>query len=537
MEDGLKNNQRDLIIAAIAKRPNITRAELFGSRAKGTFTPSSDVDIALFGENVSLDDEAAIAGELEETTLPYKVDLIRYNTITSAALKEHIKKHGRVIFESEGKGGYGASEGVTGGSEEWRTGPLGDCIILKSGGTPSKFRSDFWIGNVPWVSAKDMKSYWIEDTQDHLSEVGAQHATRLVEPKTTLMLVRGMTLHNDVPICRVRKASAFNQDVKAVLPRPGIHLEIVPYLLLANKDRLLSIVDSAGHGTGRLNTDTLLQLPVSIPPFGEQQAIARVLGTLDDKIELNRRMNQTLEAMARAIFKSWFVDFDPVRAKAQGRETGLPPHIADLFPDSFEDSELGEIPKGWEVGRLGDIIDIYDSQRIPLSSRERQKRQGAYRYYGAAGIIDYLDDFLFNGIYLLVGEDGSVVTTSGNPVVQYVWGKFWVNNHAHVLKAAGGVSDEHLLLLLQQVYVAPFVTGAVQQKLSQTNMKAIPIICGSPALNQTFRRFIDTLYAKIRMLHDEIGILISLRDALLPKLISGELRLKNDNSAKEAIYE
>src|SRR6185437_14972630 len=97
---------------------------------------------------------------------------------------------------------------------------------------------------------------------------------------------------------------------------------------------------------------------IPLPPIHEQRAIAHILGTLDDKIELNRRMNETLEAIARALFKSWFVDFDPVRARAEGRDTGLPAHIADLFPDSFEDSELGEIPSGWEVGSLGDLSQL-----------------------------------------------------------------------------------------------------------------------------------------------------------------------------------
>jgi len=161
-----------------------------------------------------------------------------------------------------------------------------------------------------------MKSYWIEDTEDHLSEQGAEEATRIVPEGTTLLLVRGMTLHNDIPICRVRRPAAFNQDVKAVLAREGTDPDFVPYLLLGNKAKLLSSVDSAGHGTGRLNSDTLLNLPVRIPPLQKQRSIAQILGTLDDKIELNRRMNETLEAMARAIFKSWFVDFDPA---CQGR--------------------------------------------------------------------------------------------------------------------------------------------------------------------------------------------------------------------------
>ncbi len=107
-----------------------------------------------------------------------------------------------------------------------------------------------------------------------------------------------------------------------------------------------------GSTVDRIPLIDLPEFPIRIPAdIREQRAIAHILGTLDDKIELNRRMNETLEAIARAIFKSWFVDFDPVRAKAKARDTGLPPHIADLFPDSFEDSELGEIPSGWRVGR------------------------------------------------------------------------------------------------------------------------------------------------------------------------------------------
>ena len=113
-----------------------------------------------------------------------------------------------------------------------------------------------------------------------------------------------------------------------------------------------------GSVAERLNLPTIRALPVALPPLSEQTAIAEILGTLDDKIELNRRMNETLEAMARALFKSWFVDFDPVRAKAEGRDPGLPQHIADLFPDSFEESELGEVPAGWRRESMLSYADL-----------------------------------------------------------------------------------------------------------------------------------------------------------------------------------
>src|SRR3990172_8436080 len=123
----------------------------------------------------------------------------------------------------------------------------------------------------------------------------------------------------------------------------------------------LSAMDISGYLTGstmpKLTQGNMNRIPLLTPPLVEQRAIAHILGALDDKIELNRRMNETLEAMARALFQSWFVDFDPVRAKAEGRDPGLPKPVADLFPDRFEDSELGEMPAGWEVGTLSDVAD------------------------------------------------------------------------------------------------------------------------------------------------------------------------------------
>ena len=151
-----------------------------------------------------------------------------------------------------------------------------------------------------------------------------------------------------------------------------------------------------------------------MPPLSEQRRIAHILGTLDEKIELNRRMNATLEGMAQALFKSWFVDFEPIHAKMDGRWLrgeslpGMPAELYDLFPDKLVPSELEEVPEGWEVRPLGDVIEIHDSKRVPLNSHQRASRRGKYPYYGATGVMDYVDSFLFDGVYVLAGEDGSV---------------------------------------------------------------------------------------------------------------------------------
>src|SRR5690606_16904634 len=232
-------------------------------------------------------------------------------------------------------------------ANEWAETTLGAVADFLSGGTPSKDRADYWGGTIPWVTAKDMKRFRLEDTQDHVTENGAENGTKVVPAGTVFLLTRGMTLLNDVPICVAGQPMAFNQDVKALRPKSGVLNEFLPYLLLGHKERLLSSVDLAGHGTGRLNSDQLRRLDVRLPPEPEQRAIAHILGTLDDKIELNRKQNETLEAMARALFKAWFVDFEPVRAKMEGRWQrgqslpGLPAHLYDLFPDRLVESELG----------------------------------------------------------------------------------------------------------------------------------------------------------------------------------------------------
>ena len=269
------------------------------------------------------------------------------------------------------------------------------------------------------------------------------------------------------------------------------------------------------------------RIKLQVPPIAEQRAIADVLGTLDDKIEQNRQTAAALERLARAIFRAWFVDFAPVHAKAAGAASfpSMPQHVFDALPTSFVDSEIGPVPEGWYSGPLGDVIDIHDSRRVPLSRREREKRKGSFRYYGATGIIDYVNGFLFDGPFVLVGEDGTVVNDQDTPITQYVWGRFWVNNHAHVLTGSSSISTEYLRVLLDHINIRPFVTGAVQPKLSQRNLKSVPILSPPPEAVAVFDDIIAPLFAWLRQAHDQSRELASMRDLLLPELLTGSVRV------------
>ena len=305
----------------------------------------------------------------------------------------------------------------------------------------------------------------------------------------------------------------------------------------------------------RLNLPTIRQLPVAVPPLPEQRTIAHILGTLDDKIELNRRMNETLEAIARALFKSWFVDFlpvranmearnrkartqtgDPIRAKAEGRDPGLPKPLADLFPDAFEDSELGEIPKGWAVGALSDVASLNPESWSKETHPE---------------IINYIDlsNVKWGSIDAVVGyrqqdapSRAQRVLRSGDTIV----GTVRPGNGSYAFINANGLTGStgfavlrpHRSEYAQFIYLAGTAAENIEALAHLADGGAYPavrpdVVIATPMIRPRdkvlarFSIFGDSLLAKIAQNESESRTLAALRDTLLPKLISGELRLND----------
>ena len=275
------------------------------------------------------------------------------------------------------------------------------------------------------------------------------------------------------------------------------------YLICSPKVREPAIKSMVGSsGRQRVQTDVVKNLEIDVPPLVEQEKIGSFLKALDDKIALNDRINKNLEQQAKALYKDWFFDFSP-------------------FPTE------GNLPNGWRLGTVGDIIQLHDSKRVPLSGSERDKMEKIYPYYGATSLMDYVDNYLFDGIYLLLGEDGTVVDRLGFPILQYIYGQFWVNNHAHIITGKEGFSVEELYLFFSLTNIKSIVTGAVQQKVSQQNLKKVPAIIPNKEALNAFDDLIQPIFAQIRNLKDENIRLADLRDSLLPRLMSGELDVSN----------
>lgn len=271
----------------------------------------------------------------------------------------------------------------------------------------------------------------------------------------------------------------------------------VYYLSRSDDVRSFAEINLDGtSGRQRVPKECFDELKLVLPcQITEQKVIAAVLSSLDDKIDLLHRQNATLEAMAETLFRKWFV----VEAK-----------------------------EDWDVCTLGDVIEIFDGKRVPLSRMERDmKKEGVlYPYYGAAQVMDYINDYIFDGEYILLGEDGTVRTEDGYPVLQYATGKFWVNNHTHVLRAKAPYSNFFLWNYLAKKNIDEIVTGAVQPKINQGNLKSLSFPHFPDGLVNEFNNITQPMLNKIQHNKANLNQLEKLRDTILPKLMSGEVRVK-----------
>ena len=276
---------------------------------------------------------------------------------------------------------------------------------------------------------------------------------------------------------------------------------------------------STGSTILRLYNDNIRETEIVVPSIEEQRNISGYLSLIDYKISLNTRMNAELEAMAKQLYDYWFVQFD------FPDENGNPYKSSGgkmVYSPTFK----REIPEGWEAKPLKELLILEDSRRIPLSNKERENRKGIFPYYGATGIMDYIDDYFFDGDFLLLAEDGSTSDENGNPVVQYIWGKNWVNNHAHIIHVNNVSSLQYYYFLLKTIPVVLIETGSIQKKISQENLLSYSVICPPDYIISNYCRISSSYREVQKKTIDEINYLTHLRDSLLPMLMNGQVTVE-----------
>ncbi len=299
--------------------------------------------------------------------------------------------------------------------------------------------------------------------------------------------------------------------------RADVDTRFVKYFLSSRAGQEALGAHSLGSVQQVINLRDLKTIRVPTPPLPEQRAIAHILGTLDDKIELNRRMSETLEAMARALFKSWFVDFDPVRAKAEGRDPGLPQPLADLFPDRFEDSELGEIPKGWRTSRLGDVLELKRGYDLPSV----QRRPGEVPIVSSSGPCGTHNEAKAHAPGIVTGRYGTIGE------VFFVREDFWPLNTALYVRDFKGTNALYAYYLLQSVEFGKFSDKAAVPGINRNHLHEERLVTALPAVQGRFGKLAGTWLDRKANSERQAKTLAEIRDTLLPKLASGDLRVKD----------
>ncbi len=425
---------------------------------------------------------------------------------------------------------------------EWPVAQLGDVVDLVTGypfesqrytddpTAPRLLRGDNvaqgalrWDGAKRWPAddSAGLDNYWLREADVILA---------MDRPWIDAGLKYAAVRDSDLPALLVQRVARLRGTAQ-------LHTRFLKYVIGSRAFTEHVTAVQTGTAVPHISGGQIRSFEFPLPPLPEQRAIAHILGTLDDKIELNRRMNETLEAIARALFKSWFVDFDPVRAKAEGRDPGLPAHLADLFPDSIEDSELGEIPKGWRVVKTSDLATFSRDALTPGGFPDEE-----FGHYSIPAFDDGRRPSVETGGSIkstkFLVPAGSVLVSKLNPRIRRIWmptldgsRRAICSTEFLVMLPRVGVSREFLFCLFASEAFADvfetLVTGTSgsHQRVQPDGLLAMDVAIPGGRLIQEFTDMARPLLVRANSTLAQSGSLATLRDTLLPKLVSGEMRV------------
>ena len=384
---------------------------------------------------------------------------------------------------------------------------LSEIGQIVAGGTPKTKIEEYWNGDVPWITPKDLSSHagmYISRGERNISQVGLDNSSAKLLPKGTVLFTSRAPIGY---VAIARNEVTTNQGFKSIIVDDENDNIFIYYLLKNNID----IIENHANGSTfkEISGSVMKSLEFGIPSLREQKAIAHILSTLDDKIEVNNQINKTLENMAQAIFKQWFVDFE------------FPNENGEPYKSSggeMVESELGTIPKGWEVSKFFDLIEITSGKR-PGKRSDLAMEDCKYSLVGASSIMGYTDDFNFAEKILVIGRVGT------HGVVQRLNNKVWASDNTLVIKSD---KYEFAYQILNQIDYKAINRGSTQPLITQTDIKNHTLIIPTESHLNKFELLVGSLFGIHSNLCLENSKLTEIRDSLLPKLMSGEIRVPLD---------
>jgi len=414
------------------------------------------------------------------------------------------------------------------------------CLLVTSGGTPSRKIKNFYKeGTISWVTTKELLDGYIWDTKEHITKEAIDNSSAKILPNRTILLAMyGATVGR---LGIIRKEMACNQACCALLPdNQYLDTDYLYYFLLANRKKLINL--ATGAAQQNISGDLIKNILIPKPNIEEQKKIGKILRTLDDKIELNKKINKTLEEIAKTNFKSWFVDYDPIIAKAEGRSTGLIKEISDLFPETFEETELGKIPKGFKLDIVDNKYDISIGKTPPrnepkwFSDGKQEVPWVSIRDMGKSGIyINNTSESLTNDAIKkfnikIIPKDSVILSFKLTVGRVSILNKEMCTNEAiaHFVPKNNLLSDVFTYCLLKSInYENISSTSSIASAVNSKIIKKMKFIFPNKSLLIVFNKIYDPIFQKIKLNILENENLVSIRDTLLPKLINGKLSISH----------
>ena len=529
--------ERKTVLSLLQKHIPNTTVWVYGSRAKWTSQPQSDLDLVVF----LTENQRQIVGDLqddfEQSNLPFRVDLFVWEEVPDL-FRRQIEADHLVLIPA-----IDVRDPVH--PKNWKSMPFTEAFLINPP-VPIERGS-----KTPFIEMAAINPSLRSVTSTHLrtfrgSGSRFQSGDTLMARITPCLENGKIARYYASTDCAVGHGST---EFIVIRGRPEVSDSgYAFYVTRSDPVRYYAIDQMTGtSGRQRVPTESLRHLNVAVPPLSEQRAITHVLSTLDDKIELNRRMNETLEAAAQTLFKSWFVDFDPVRAKMEGRDTGLPHDIADLFPDRLMDSEIGEIPENWKVFRLDDLANQHTKSTSPFRFLEVEYEHFSIPAYDAGRRPAIERGAAIRSNKTIVIED-AVLLSKLNPTIARVWIPCNSTGRSQVCSTEFLVftprppvtrsllftlfSDQRFRALLKSLVTG---TSRSHQRVPPKALRIREVLAGSPIVFAMFGEMVDGMLARVLRNRAESATLAALRDTILPKLISGEVRVPYTGRAVESV--
>ena len=496
----------------------------YGSRVNGRSHDGSDLDLALRGpglKEIQADRLATFTEALRDSTIPFLVDARDWARLPEGFHREIEREH-VVLAAGDDERFAGRSSGVVGAT-------IADFVDIVMGQSPPGGTVSGSVG-LPLLNGP--------------TEFGPHHPTpiqfttdarKIAHPGDLLFCVRGSTTGR---MNWADQEYAIGRGVAAIRHRYANELQ--PFLRAVIEFELPELlVQATGSTFPNVSASQLSSIPYPSLSAAEQRAIAHILGTLDDKIELNRRMNETLEAMARALFKSWFVDFDPVRAKMGGRDTGLPKDIADLFPDRIVDSELGEIPDGWIQDSIYNFADVVYG--APFASKQFNNEKRGVPLIRIRDLATHEPGVSTQQVHKKghLIEPGDIVVGMDGEFRLHVWKgpKAWLNQRVCHFEPKSGVPRVFLAEALRAplAFFERSKVGTTVIHLGKSDIDTFRLLQPGQGLLDAFAEIVEPRLERTVANALESLTLAQARDMFLPKLVSGELRVKDAQAPLEGV--